>query len=91
VFRRSTAWASARLTHLGWALTLTQFLDPERLTTYPGRPFGLDLAVAERRALVDELARWLRRASWQLALRRNLWLTLSRFIIFRLIRGADPA
>jgi len=47
-----------RLTHLGWALTLEQFFDPERLTTHPGHPFGLDLDAERRQALVRELAQW---------------------------------
>jgi len=48
----------SRLTHLGWALTLEQFFDPERLTTHPGHPFGLDLDAEHRQALVRELAQW---------------------------------
>ncbi|HKO91195.1 MAG TPA: hypothetical protein VJU61_08585 [Polyangiaceae bacterium] len=47
-----------RLTHLGWELTLEQFLSPERLTTHPGHPFGLDLDAERRQALVRELAHW---------------------------------
>jgi hypothetical protein len=47
-----------RLTHLGWALTLEQFLAPERLATHPGHSFGLDLDIPRRQALVRELAEW---------------------------------
>jgi len=47
-----------RLTHLGWALTLEQFFSPERLASYPGHAFGLDLDVEQRRALLRELALW---------------------------------
>ena len=47
-----------RLTHLGWSLTLEQFFAPERLTTHPGHPFGLDLDAARRQALLRELAQW---------------------------------
>jgi hypothetical protein len=48
----------ARLTHLGWALTLEEFFAPERLTAHPGHPFGLDLDPESRQALVRELAQW---------------------------------
>lgn len=47
-----------RLTHLGWALTLEQFLDPARLAAQPGHEFGLELDAERRRALVRELEQW---------------------------------
>ena len=48
----------ARLTHLGWPLTVEQFLDPSRQAAWPGHPFGLDLGPEQRHALVRELTSW---------------------------------
>jgi hypothetical protein len=47
-----------RLTHLGWRLTLSEFLAPERTQAYPGHAFGLDLDAERRSALVRELEQW---------------------------------
>ena len=47
-----------RLTHLGWTLSLEQFLSPERLRMQPGHVFGTELDVEQRQALVGELERW---------------------------------
>jgi hypothetical protein len=47
-----------RLTHLGWTLSLAQFFAPERLSRQPGHPFGTELDLDQRQALVRELESW---------------------------------
>jgi hypothetical protein len=47
-----------RLTHLGWALTLEEFFDPERTKTHQGHPSGLDLGAERRAALIREIEQW---------------------------------
>jgi hypothetical protein len=48
----------ARLTHLGWPVSLREFLDPSRASRLPGHAFGFALSQAERDALVHELEQW---------------------------------
>jgi hypothetical protein len=46
------------LTHLGWPISLREFLDPTRTSSMPGHAFGFELSPAERDALVHELEQW---------------------------------
>jgi hypothetical protein len=48
----------SRLTHLGWPISLREFLDPSRTSSLPGHAFGFELSQAERDALVQELEQW---------------------------------
>lgn len=48
----------SRLTHLGWPIRLSAFLDPSRASSMPGHAFGFELSPAERDALVRELEQW---------------------------------
>jgi hypothetical protein len=47
-----------RLTHLGWPVTLAEFLDPKRPVTLAGHAFGFELSAEQRAALVRELEQW---------------------------------
>jgi hypothetical protein len=47
-----------RLTHLGWPVTLAEFLDPARHPALRGHAFGFELSQEQRAELVRELETW---------------------------------
>jgi hypothetical protein len=57
-YRVPSLWAVSdrgQLLHDGSVPDLATFLDPRRLQTAPGHPFGLDLGPSERTALIEFL------------------------------------
>jgi hypothetical protein len=55
-YRIPSLWHVAdrgQLLHDGTVTDLALLLDPQRLATVPGHPFGLELEPSERAALID--------------------------------------